>query len=275
MKTKNKAISTIVVVTVALSILMAFSATASAADILTYTGTLHQPTTEEVVLEATLVNDSTTPPTGISGVVNFTLDGTYVGNAITNADGVATVNIGTYPVGVYAVSASVGCSGSEGYLVSDALLAVYDLSTGFVTGGGWIISPAGAVIADDALSGKANFGFVSKYKKGAYTPTGTTQFRFKVADFNFHSESYDWLVIAGEHAKYKGTGTINGEGEYGFMLTATDGDFLGVDGSDTFRIKIWDTETETVIYDNKPECGDTGYEGTELGGGSIVIHKAK
>ncbi len=44
-------------------------------------------------------------------------------------------------------------------------------------------------------------------------------------------------------------------------------------GADTFRIKIWteDEETgeETVIYDNG--VGDNG-AGTELGGGSVVIH---
>ncbi len=269
MKTKNKAISTIVAVTVALSILMAFSATASATDTLTYTGEPHQPTTA-VVLEATLVNDSTS--IGISGVeVNFTLGGTYVGNAITNSSGVATLDIGSYPVGVYDVFASTDCLESE-----HALLAVYDPSSaGFVTGGGWINSPVGGFIADETLSGKANFGFVSKYKKGADTPTGTTQFKFKVADLNFHSESYDWLVIAGARAQYKGTGTINGVGNYGFMLTAIDEELTASTDVDLFRIKIWDKVSEEIVYDNKPGASDTGDDATELGGGSIVIHKAK
>ena len=177
--------------------------------------------------------------------------------------------------GVYTVTLTVD-DGNGGYITMIfQYVVVYDPDAGFVTGGGWINSPEGAYQEDPGLTGKANFGFVSKYKKGADTPTGTTQFQFKVADLKFHSDNYDWLVIAGEHAKYKGTGTINGEGEYGFMLTATDGDFLGTAGSDTFRIKIWDKETETVVYDNKLELDDTEYGGTELGGGSIVIHKAK
>ena len=46
-------------------------------------------------------------------------------------------------------------------------MVVYDPAGGFVTGGGWINSPAGAYRADPALTGRANFGFVSKYKKGA------------------------------------------------------------------------------------------------------------
>ncbi len=44
---------------------------------------------------------------------------------------------------------------------------VYDPDDGFVTGGGWIDSPAGACQPDPNLSGKATFGFVSRYKKKA------------------------------------------------------------------------------------------------------------
>ena len=54
-------------------------------------------------------------------------------------------------------------------------------------------------------------------------PTGETEFQFQAGNFNFHSAVYRWLVIAGAKAQYKGTGTINGSGNYGFLLTATDG----------------------------------------------------
>lgn len=232
-----------------------------------YSGATIFPNTENVILQATFTN-SISP---YIGNVDFYINAEYVGTVTvtSSSNGVAMLDLGTMPVGVYEIHAVSGC------METSALIAVYDPSAGFVTGGGWIDSPQGAYVADDTLSGKANFGFVSKYKKGAETPEGTTQFQFKVADLKFHSENYDWLVIAGEHAKYKGTGTINDEGGFSFMLTATDGDFLGAVGSDEFRIKIWDTATETVVYDNKPECDDTVYDGTELGGGSIVIHKAK
>ncbi len=99
------------------------------------------------------------------------------------------------------------------------MVVVYDPSAGFVAGGGWIDSPAGVYTADPPLTGKANFGFVSKYKKGAPVPTGNTEFQFKAGNLNFHSTSYDWLLITGsDYAKFKGTGAINGEGEYKFML---------------------------------------------------------
>jgi hypothetical protein len=114
---------------------------------------------------------------------------------------------------------------------------------------------------------------VSKYKRGATTPTGNTEFQFHVADLNFHSNTYQWLVIAGPTAKFKGTGTINGMGNYGFMLTATDEALTPSTDVDLFRIKIWDIDnSDAVVYDNKMGEADDSDAGTPLQGGSIVIH---
>jgi hypothetical protein len=148
-------------------------------------------------------------------------------------------------------------------------VVVYDPSAGFVTGGGWIWSPAGAYLADPAMTGKATFGFVSKYKKGATTPEGSTEFQFHAAGLNFKSTSYQWLVVAGSKATYKGWGTINGQGNYGFLLSAVDG------SPDKFRIKIWDVGSGDVVYDNNLGGGDDADPATALGGGSIVIHTGK
>ncbi len=150
-------------------------------------------------------------------------------------------------------------------------VVVYDPTGGFVTGGGWIMSPEGAYAADPSLSGKANFGFVSKYQKGASTPTGYTEFQFKAGDLSFKSTSYQWLVVAGARAQYKGVGTINGSGEYGFILTAIDGQINGGGGEDKFRIKIWEIGGD-IVYDNLMDGADTDIPTTTLGGGSIVIH---
>jgi hypothetical protein len=180
--------------------------------------------------------------------------------------------------GVYAVKLilSDGCGGSgEATTVGDldALVVIYDPNAGFVTGGGWFNSPLGAYAANPLLIGRANFGFVSKYKKGATIPTGETEFNFKVGDLNFHSTSYQWLVISGARAQYKGQGTVNGAGSYGFMLTAIDGQISGGGGVDKFRIKIWDLGTGSVVYDNQLGDDDSAALSTVLGGGSIVIHQ--
>jgi hypothetical protein len=159
---------------------------------------------------------------------------------------------------------------------SPAIVVVYDPSGGFVTGGGWINSPAGAYVADASLTGKANFGFVSKYQKGATVPTGETEFQFQVAKFNFHSEVYQWLVVSGAKAQYKGTGTVNGMGKYGFLLTATDGQINGGGGVDKFRIKIWDINNGgAIVYDNVIGASDDidAANPIAISGGSIVVHK--
>jgi hypothetical protein len=104
---------------------------------------------------------------------------------------------------------------------------------------------------------------------------GNTEFQFKVANFNFKSTSYEWLVVSGAKARYRGVGTVNGAGSYGFELTAIDGQVNGGGGMDKFRIKIWlGNQGNGVIYDNMMGVDDGADPTTVLGGGSIVIHKS-
>ncbi len=176
----------------------------------------------------------------------------------TVAAGVCTGLGHTYTeAGVYVVTVAVIDDDLDtGSATATGFIVVYDPSGGFVTGGGWIDSPAGAYKADESLSGKASFGFVAKYKKGATVPDGNTQFQFKAGDLNFHSTSYEWLVVAGNKAQFKGEGTINGQGSYMFKIWADD------DNPDTFRIMIWGDNG--VVYDNGSQ--------QSLGGGSIKVH---
>ncbi len=187
--------------------------------------------------------------------------GTVTGNHTYNTPGVYTITLT-----VTDKDGGVGTAQSS-YVV------IVDPNGGFVTGGGWFNSPQGAYIANPTLIGRANFGFVSKYHKGATTPTGETEFQFKVADINFHSASYDWLVVAGSKAQYKGSGTINGAGNYGFLLAAIDEQITGGGDTDKFRIKIIDRNTDAIIYDNQLIADDNANPTTAISGGSIVIHK--
>jgi len=176
--------------------------------------------------------------------------------------------------GIFTVAVKVTDTAGE-FFIAESLVVVYDPSGGFVTGGGWIDSPAGAYTADTSLTGKANFGFVSKYKQGATIPTGVTEFQFKVADLNFHSDSYEWLVVAGPKAMFKGAGTINGVGSFGFILSAIDEKLTPSTDTDLFRIKIVDQVAGTLIYDNKVgETDDNANPTTAISDGSIVIKKA-
>jgi uncharacterized protein len=190
-------------------------------------------------------------------------DGSTSIGAVTETKGAGTIG-GSHAYstpGVYTVQVTV----DDGYGNMDTatyeFVIIYDPNGGFVTGGGWIDSPAGAYTADPSLAGKATFGFVAKYQKGANVPIGNTDFQFKAGELSFKSINYEWLVVSGGKAQFKGQGTINGEGSYKFMLTAVDG------STDAFRIKIWteDEMGEHVVYDNGSQ--------QVLGGGSIVIHK--
>jgi hypothetical protein len=135
---------------------------------------------------------------------------------------------------------------------------IYDSSTGFATGGGWIIPEP------ELGNNKATFGFVAKYKKGSTTPDGNLQFQYNYRDINLKSTSIEWLVISNNKAIFQGTASINGQGTYKFRVEATDGDLTGGQ-ADHFMIRIGLGNDISVnpIY---------SYKG-DLQGGSIVVHK--
>lgn len=158
------------------------------------------------------------------------------------------------------------------------MMVVYDPTGGFVTGGGWILSDAGSYTPSSSLTGVASFGFNAKYKKGANVPDGETEFEFTDGDFDFESTSYEWLVVTGfDKAKFKGEGTVNGAGLYGFMVSVQDnGQGGNAPTADTFRIKIWNKDdNDEVVYDNQAGESDSSDIGTAISGGNIKIHVPK
>ncbi|MFN3758606.1 MAG: T9SS type A sorting domain-containing protein [Algoriphagus aquaeductus] len=202
--------------------------------------------------------------------VKFYLDGNLVGSDETDGSGLATVSVSGLALDVYKVTAVVGDACAE----SVAYLPVYDPNGNFVTGGGWINSPQGALIGTSTV-GRANFGFVSKYKKGSNQVDGNTEFQFSAGNLNFKSTLHEagTLVISGRKATYRGDGTVNGVPGYKFTITAIDGHWNGGTGPDQFRIKIWGSSG--ILYDNGLEADDNSDVATSLGGGSIVIHESK
>jgi hypothetical protein len=220
---------------------------------------------------------SFTDDAGDTHTATWSFDAINTPGTVNEGTGAVTASYTFTNPGVYAISLTVtdnhGNSGTAATVGEfAAMVVIYDPSAGFVTGGGWINSPAGAYPANPNLIGKANFGFVSKYKKGASIPTGETEFAFNAADMSFHSSVYEWLVIAGAKAQYKGSGAINGAGDYRFMLTAIDGQISGGGGIDKFRMKIWDNSSGVIVYDNQIGASDGANPVTALGGGTVVIH---
>jgi hypothetical protein len=212
-------------------------------------GSLAQPFAANTVRSVTVA----TTPAGLTAAVAYSQNG---------------MTATPIAVGVYKVTATIT---DPNYVGSETgYLAIYDPSAGFVTGGGWIRYSASACRLSACLGTTgtytADFGFVSKYQKGATVPTGTTRFEFHAGALNFASTSYEWLVVSGSRAQFKGVGTINGRGNYGFLLTAVDGT------TDSFRMKIWDRDAggdeDNTVFDN----GGETLLNKITGNGSIVIH---
>ena len=215
---------------------------------LSYQGWTVFDTAAPVILEAVLSGSEE----GVAGAsVRFYVDGALEGSALTGRAGVARLDIGILPAGVYAVRAQ-----AAGGLAAEALVAVCDPAAGCVTGGGWLESRSSAFPIDPTLAGRAAFGFTCRYEAGAEVPTGSTEFYFRPASLRFQSTGYEWLVVTGnDYARFRGGGRLNGlqaPGEQDFKFMVWAGDGTGSGGADTFHIKIWweDRQRERVIYDN-------------------------
>lgn len=195
-------------------------------------------------------------------------DGSTSAGTVTEADGTGQVS-GSHAysaAGLYTVTLTVTDKDGGVGTASYSRIVIYDANGGFVTGGGWFDSPAGAYGADPGATGKANISINAKYQKNRSLPTGQTEFQFKAGGVDFHSTGYEWLVVSGNRAQYRGTGKINGAGSYGFLLSMIDGT------TDKVRLKIWDTTTGNVVYDTQWGAPDDAAPTTVMGGGSIVIH---
>lgn len=195
----------------------------------------------------------------------FTWDDSTTSNG-SCAAGTCTATHTFAATGVYHVLVTVtdddggSASGDFQYVV------VYDPHAGFATGSGWINSPAGAYVANPTATGKGTYSFSSKYKNGQPLPQGSVSFQF--GSLSFTSTSFDWMVIAGNKAQCKGTGTIASSSDtFRFLLTATD-------GPDAFRIKIWNATTGDVVYDNVIGASDDidSANPQAVGAGNIQIH---
>ncbi len=144
---------------------------------------------------------------------------------------------------------------------------------GFITGGGWINSPAGALVGTPAM-GKASYSFDAKYDPATGVSSGSATFDFPAGALNFAGTRIDWLVVADAKAWVKGVGTVNGVSGYSFLLSAVDSELNGYRNTDTFRMQIWNGNG-TLVYDNQPNVPRNAPAGQMIAGGSIVVHKAK
>jgi Leucine-rich repeat (LRR) protein/PKD repeat protein len=176
--------------------------------------------------------------------------------------------------GVYTVTLKITDKDGSSYQATYDYVVIYDSVGDSVKGSGWFATTAGTFMEDRSeersIGDKAKFGFKLKYKKdSSVLPTGEIEFNLKKADLKFISESFQWLVVDGQKAIFKGVGKINKHGSYGFLASVIEG---GKDQSDKMRMKIWDLASGQVVYDNQPGSADNADPVTVIGGGSIKTH---
>lgn len=171
--------------------------------------------------------------------------------------------------GIYTVSITVtdnhGASGTASY----NSIVVYDPSAGSIKGSGSFNSQAGAYVSNPTVSGELKFNIQAKYKGDNTVPTGKINLDFKKTNFSFDSISLEWLVINGDKAQLKGTGTFNGSGSYTIFIAVLDG--AKKSGADKIRIKITDF-SGNVIYDNQMGSPENADPTAVVSKGSIKIH---
>lgn len=165
-------------------------------------------------------NDESLGDISLATPVTFTLTPvapgtTIVRTATTTGGGVggtltACVTLTNVPVNVYDVGISVGGNYYTGS--GSDVLAVYDPSLGFVTGGG--------TISHNGVT--ANFGFNVRYRKNG-VPEG--EFLYNECGANnvkLKSTSMQSLSIVGNTAVFISKGTLNGIGNHKFRVTVVD-----------------------------------------------------
>lgn len=176
--------------------------------------------------------------------------------------------------GLYTVTVTVTDSSGLSDTATSTVV-VYDPAGGFITGGGSILSPAGALVATPDLTGPAAFSFSAKLGKGTFTPKGSADFTFAAGGFSFAATGYDWLIVNGATAVAHGSGVVDGSGSYGFILSIVDGAVAGGGALDTFRLKVWDASTGAVVYDNQPGAADDATATQPIASGQIGIRGVK
>ena len=89
--------------------------------------------------------------------------------------------------------------------------------------------------------------------------------RSRELGMTFRSTSQEWMIISGDTVTLKGSGTVNGEEGYSFMIVAIDGRKSEPIGPDKIRIQI--------IGDGVAEFDNNDLQ--ELRRGNIAIHRKR
>jgi 5'-nucleotidase len=113
-----------------------------------------------------------------------------------------------------------------------------------VIGAGWMNSPTGSYHLEKSFCDKMFFEFHMIDRGLNYQPKGKVTIRYPQANLTFKSNVCEWLLLDNKTATLTGTGKINNQGNFGYLLVAND-------NPDKLRIVLWDkNDGDKIIYDN-------------------------
>jgi len=215
---------------------------------------------------------SAPPPSG--STCTFDWGGGATTTVVVSSSGSVSTCAATWTyrsAGLYEVAVSVA---GDGFTASSSYqyVVVYDPNAGILAGAGWIASAPGSLGGQAGASGPALFAFATRYRTGQAAPIGGAWFAVWQPRFAFTSDSIDWLTISGATAHYAGSGRVDGASGYRYAVTAVDGQRPGGGGSDRFRIRIVQSTTGEVVFDNVAGEWTPGIA-QPIAGGAIAIQR--
>jgi hypothetical protein len=175
-----------------------------------------------------------------------------VGTSVASGVLTATALCGNVPVNVYDVSIRVGGNYYTGS--ADSVVAVYDPSLGFVTGGGTLVHGV-----------PAHFGANVKYLKNGQQQGGVMYIEHRATgDLILKSNAVQSLSIVDNTAVILGKATLGGVGNYSFQATLIDNGQPGTNS--LFGLQVKDPSGVAVP--------NLSFSPMNLGGGTIQVpHK--
>lgn len=124
-------------------------------------------------------------------------------------------------------------------------------SRGIILANGWMNSNEGFYLPNPSAKGNLIFSINLWNRFNSGKPAGSVFLNFRNANFKFRSSECEWLLIENSTATILGKGKVNGNGNYGFLITAQS-EIEGLECSHGgMNIVIWDIDDgERIIYDN-------------------------
>ena len=116
-----------------------------------------------------------------------------------------------------------------------------------------------------------NFDFSSVKPIKAKSASKTENLvNFILGELEFNALNYDYRELSGARTQFKGTGKVNNEAGFKYILTVVDGQAPQGGGVDKFRLKIWNEKTGAVIFDNQSGAADDAEPTAEIGSGDSI-----